>query len=88
METKKNCCGIDVSHATLDGCYQNNLGDFFHLKVGNNNAGFKKILDHAGTDYYFVMEATGVYYIRLVFYLYEQGCVQCVVNALSIKRYI
>jgi transposase len=88
METKKLCCGIDVSHTTLDVCYQNNLGDFFHLKVGNNIGGFKKIIEHTGTQYHFVMEATGVYYIRLAFYLNEVGCVQSVVNALAIKRYI
>ena len=88
METKKLCCGIDVSHTTLDICYQNNLGELFHLKVGNNIAGFKKIMEHTGTHYHFVMEATGVYYIRLAFYLNDQGCVQSVVNALSIKRYI
>lgn len=88
METKKLCCGIDVSHTTLDVCYQNNLGDFFYLKVGNNIAGFKKILEHTGPQYHFVMEATGVYYIRLAFYLHEQGCTLSVVNALSIKRYI
>ena len=68
MEPKKLCCGIDVSHTTLDVCYQNNLGELFHLKVGNNNKGFAKILEHTGTDYHFVMEATGVYYIRLAFY--------------------
>ena len=34
------------------------------------------------------MEATGVYYIRLAFYLHQQGCKLSVVNALSIKRYI
>ena len=88
METKKLCCGIDVSHTTLDVCYQNNLGDFFHLKVGNNITGFKKIIEHTGNQYHFVMEATGVYYIRLAFYLNEVGCVQSVVNALAIKRYI
>ncbi len=88
METKKPCCGIDVSHTTLDVCYENNLGDLFHLKVGNNIAGFKKIVEQTGNHYHFVMEATGVYYIRLAFYLHEQGCVQSVVNALSIKRYI
>ena len=88
METKKLCCGIDVSHTKLDVCYQNNLGDLFHLQVGNNNEGFKKILEHTGTDYHFVMEATGVYYIRLAFWLHEQGCKLSVVNALSIKRYI
>ena len=88
METKKLCCGIDVSNATLDVCYQNNLGQFFHLKVGNNNAGFQKILEHTGTGYHFVMEATGVYYIRLAFYLHQRGCTLSVVNAMAIKRYI
>ena len=88
METKRLCCGIDVSHTKLDVCYQNNLGELFHLQVGNNNKGFEKILEHTGVDYHFVMEATGVYYIRLAFYLHQQGCCLSVVNALSIKRYI
>jgi transposase len=88
METKKLCCGIDVSHLTLDVCYQNNLGELFHLKVGNNRAGFEKILEHTGTGYHFVMEATGVYYIRLAFYLHSRDCVLSVVNAMAIKRYI
>ena len=88
METKKLCCGIDVSHSKLDVCYQNNLGDLFHLQVGNNMEGFKKILEHTGTHYHFVMEATGVYYIRFAFYLHSQGCVLSVVNAIAIKRYI
>lgn len=88
MEAKKLCCGIDVSNTALDVCYQNNLGDHFHIKVGNNIKGFEKILEHTGTHYHFVMGATGVYYIRLAFYLHQQGCVLSVVNALSIKRYI
>lgn len=88
MQTKKLCCGIDVSHTTLDVCYQNNLGKLFHLKVGNNNSGYQKILEHTGSDYHFVMEATGVYYIRLAFYLHSKGCVLSVVNAMAIKRYI
>lgn len=88
MEAKKLCCGIDVSHTKLDVCYQNNLGELFHMQVGNNNKGFAKILEHTGTCYHFVMEATGVYYIRLAFYLHQQGCCLSVVNALSIKRYI
>ncbi len=88
MEATKLCCGIDVSHTTLDVCYQNNLGELFYMQVGNNNKGFDKILQHTGTFYHFVMEATGVYYIRLAFYLYGKGCRLSVVNALSIKRYI
>ncbi len=88
MEPKKLCCGIDVSLNTLDVCYQNNLGQLFHIQVGNNNKGFEKILEHTGTGYHFVMEATGVYYIRLAFFLHDKGCAISVVNALSIKRYI
>lgn len=88
METKKLCCGIDVSFTTLDVCYQNNLGDLFHLRVGNNNEGFRKILEHTGTHYHFVMEATGVYYIRLAFFLHGRSCTLSVVNALSVKRFI
>lgn len=88
MEAKKLCCGIDVSHTTLDVCYQNNLGELFHLKVGNNQKGYEKILEHTGSSYHFVMEATGVYYIRLAFFLNGKGCGLSVVNALSIKRFI
>jgi transposase len=88
MEAKKLCCGIDVSHTTLDVCYQNNLGELFHLKVGNNNSGFAKIMEHTGAGYHFVMEATGVYYIRLAFYLHQHSCSLSVVNAIAIKRYI
>lgn len=88
METKKLCCGIDVSHTKLDVCYQNNLGELFHLQVGNNNQGFAKIMEHTGAGYHFVMEATGVYYIRLAFYLHSRGCTLSVVNAIAIKRYI
>lgn len=88
MEAKIFCCGVDVSLNTLDVCYQNNLGELFHLHVGNNNEGFKILLEHTGTNYHFVMEATGVSYIRLAFFLHHHGCTQSVVNALSIKCFI
>jgi len=88
MTDKLSCCGIDVSHLTLDVTYQNNLGELFYLQVGNNNAGFKKLLEHTGQNCHFVMEATGVYYIRLAFFLDSLGCKLSVVNAMSIKRYI
>jgi hypothetical protein len=29
MTDKLSCCGIDVSHLTLDVTYQNNLGELF-----------------------------------------------------------
>ena len=88
METRFLCCGIDVSFTSLDVCYQNNLGELFHLRVGNNNEGFAKIMERTGTQYHFVMEATGVYYVRLALFLHAKKCAISVVNALSIKRYI
>jgi transposase len=88
MELKKLCCGIDVSQNHLDVCYENNLGELFHIKVGNNIQGFAKILEHTGINYHFVMEATGVYSIRFAFFFHDKGCNLSVVNALSIKRYI
>jgi len=72
---------------TLDVACQNNLGDIFHVKVGNNK-GFETVLSHTGTAYHFVMEATGVYYVRLAFFLHAKEAAISVVNALSIKRYI
>ena len=68
MNNEKLCCGIDVSQNTLDVAYQNNLGEIFHIKVGNNNKGFETILEHTGTSYHFVMEATGVYMFALLFF--------------------
>jgi transposase len=88
MNNEKLCCGIDVSQNTLDVAYQNNLGEIFHIKVGNNNKGFETILEHTGTCYHFAMEATSVYYVRLAFFLHAKGCALSVVNALTIKRYI
>ena len=34
------------------------------------------------------MEAKGVYYIRLAFFLHQHGCQLSVVNALSVKRFV
>lgn len=78
----------DVSFTALDACYQNNLGKLFHLHVGNNNEGIAKILEHTGTGYHFVMEAIGVYYIRLAFFFHQRSCELSIANALSIKRFI
>lgn len=88
MEEKMLCCGIDVSCLTLDVTYQNNQGQLFYLQVNNNNEGFKKLLEHTGTNYHYVMEATGVYFIRLAYFLHEHSCQLSVVNAMVIKRYI
>lgn len=80
--------GIDVSCNTLDVCYQSTDLTLHHLKIPNEVKGFKELLKQTGSTYHFVMEATGVYHISLIFFLNEHHCNFSVVNALQIKRYI
>jgi transposase len=88
MNQEKMYCGIDVSAETLDLCFQTQNGDKQNLKVKNNKQGFVEILKQCSLNYHFVMEATGVYHLQLVFFLNEKNQTFSVVNALQIKRYI
>jgi transposase len=81
-------CGIDVSCDTLDICYQTADNLLQHDKVANDAKGFRQLLKQTGNQYHFVMEATGVYHINLMFFLHEHTCIYSIVNALQIKRYI
>ncbi len=87
MNTTALYCGIDVSCDTLDICYHSS-GIMQHCKISNDIKGFSALLKQTGNRYHFVMEATGVYHISLMFFLHEQHCKYSVVNALQIKRYI
>lgn len=88
MEEKNNYCGIDVSSETLDLYFKNKEGVLQHLQVTNTVTGFRKMIRSAGRETHFVMEATGVYHLHLIFFLKEQNIAFSVVNALQIKRYI
>lgn len=88
MDKKINYCGIDVSSNTLDIYFQNQEGVLQHLQVPNSITGFGKMVKSAGKDTQFVMEATGVYHLNLIFFLHEEHLSFSVVNALQIKRYI
>lgn len=88
MEEKINYCGIDVSNETLDLYFINREGLPQHLQIPNNVTGFRKMLKETGIQTHFVMEATGVYHLNLIFFLQEKKCRFSVVNALKIKRYI
>ncbi|MFY0481073.1 IS110 family transposase [Flavobacterium sp. PLA-1-15] len=88
MQHKNNYCGIDVSSETLDLFFKNKEGNLQHLQVTNSATGFRKMLKESGKETHFVMEATGVYHLNLIFFLKEQGIAFSVVNALQIRRYI
>ncbi|WP_322970378.1 IS110 family transposase [Faecalibacter sp. LW9] len=75
MNEKINYCGIDVSNETLDLYFKNKEGIEQHLQVSNTLTGFRKLLKEAGNNTHFVMEATGVYHLNLIFFLNEKNVV-------------
>lgn len=82
MKIVKQCVGIDISKTSLECCIGNLNGtgeqNFSKTKVFNNNPdGFKELYQwvnlsskHKNTHY--VMEATGVYYESLAYWLHEK----------------
>ena len=77
--------GIDVSKATLDGCFLE-ASKKESFVVPNNQQGFKKIALKAKGGLV-VMEASGSYYLKLSNYLYSRGIEVSIVNPLVIKRF-
>jgi transposase len=81
----KTYIGIDVSKATLDIAWREKTNK--HFKVSNDLNGFKEIIRKCPTNSHFVMEATGVYYLHLAYFLIKHNFDISVVNPLSIKRF-
>jgi len=77
METVRHSVGIDISKDELVCCIGTSTDgrqDFLRAKsFGNNPHGFAALLEHVkpleGRDIVFVMEATGVYYENLAYWL-------------------
>lgn len=88
MTNNINYCGIDVFNETLDLYFINKEGIHQHLQVSNTVTGFRTMVKEAATNTHFVMEATGVYHLNLIFFLEAKKVRFSVVNALQIKRYI
>lgn len=84
MEIIKQVFGIDVSMDTLD-CGIGTIDTQQQIEIGNThgyrntNTGFKQLYQNAhkhklpGIPQYFVMEATGVYYEALAYFLKSKG---------------
>lgn len=83
VEVIKQNVGIDVSKDHIDLAFSHLTADFRVVvvctrKFSNTTKGFKQLQDwvndkkHANTAVHFTMEATGVYYESLAYYLYEQ----------------
>lgn len=77
---------IDVSKQTLDVAYLTEE-KWQHFTTTNDLKGFKKIANLAESDDWYVMEASGPYYLPLATYLNNQSLNVSVVNPLVIKRF-
>ena len=80
--------GIDISKASFDISYRQKSGQFHHEKFSNDLHGFKLFKKHVSGEDVCVMEASGPYYSKLSYYLYEQQIKVAIVNPLQIKHFV
>lgn len=99
MQILKQVVGIDVSKDTLEVCfgiYSNNLSQSISksLNFENNLTGHKRFLSWAKKKYvkdsqlWFVMEATGIYYENLAYFLAKKGYSVSVILPNKIKNFM
>ena len=98
MEIIKQVTGIDVSMDTLD-CALDTIDTHQQVEIGkvhgykNTITGFKQLYQYArkhklpGVQQYFVMEATGVYYEQLAYFLKSKGAPVIVVLPNKAKHF-
>lgn len=97
-KTLKQCLGVDVSKSSLSlslGALDGNLKKEFtsHPDIKNDMSGFKELKTWLGkaviknSDFYVLMEATGVYHQEVCHYLYGLGYKVCVMQSGRVKRY-
>jgi len=78
----KKYVGIDVSKHTFDAKTTSGV-----LKFDNSEKGYNEFMAHIDQSTHCVMEATGSYYMKLAYFLFEKGISVSVINPLVIKRF-
>lgn len=88
MKKNKKHVGIDISKLSFDVAIENEKGKYAHYKFSNDNSGFNKLLKLLDNENdCCVMEASGPYYLKLAFFLFENKIAVCVINPLVIRRF-
>ncbi len=78
--------GLDIAKDTIDvGFFQDDIPT--HFKIKNSLKGFQNLVKNCPPDSKFVMEATGIYYLKCARYLDSLGAFVSVENPLKIKRF-
>lgn len=99
-ELLKYGIGVDMGSKNFHGCITSEWSDG-HLKVeatkqfNNTEAGHRNFYQwvekhrkNKSVSYQILVEVTGVYHEKLVYYLYDQGAVICVEMPKRVKRYL
>lgn len=99
-ELLKYGVGVDMGCKQFHGCITSEWSDG-HLKVeatkafSNTESGHKKFHEwvekhrkNKDVSYQILVEVTGVYHEKLVYYLYDQGAIICVEMPKRVKRYL
>ncbi len=80
--------GIDVSKSTFDSAFEKQPGRWEQKKYDYSGEGICVFYENLPqTDRVIVMEATGTYYLKLAYFLYEKGEKIAIVNPLKIRRF-
>lgn len=88
MKKSNNYVGIDISKLTFDvAIFCNEDRKYKHHKFSNNEEGFNLLLELLTLESICVMEASGVYYLKLATFMSDRGIAVSVINPLIIRRF-
>lgn len=88
MKKNANYVGIDISKLSFDVAIEKEKGKYVHYKMSNDPEGFKRLLALLDNEKHCcVMEASGPYYLKLAFFLFDKKIRVSVINPLVIRRF-
>lgn len=79
--------GIDISKEKFDVCFSLQECGYSHRSYVYEAKGINCFMKEVPQDCLCIMEATGVYHLKLAYALYEKGVEVSVVNPLSVKNF-
>ena len=87
MTNVNKIIGIDISKEKFDVCFSFQYRSYSSRSYSYNAEGIKLFLKDVPSDSICIMEATGVYHLRLAYALNKIGVFVSVVNPLSVKNF-
>lgn len=79
--------GIDISKEKFDVCFSSKKGNCTSCSYAYDKNGIKSFLKNVPQNSICIMEATGIYHLKLAYALHELGIFVSVVNPLSVKNF-